>query len=88
MIPLPATIVGTGRVTTAPDGAMFSWPEPLVPQPQTEPSVPRTVANWPPTEMPAMDTWEPGRFSSERLVCPEAKARERGGSTVKLRYFR
>src|SRR5256885_5065392 len=56
---LPAAIVLTGRVTGASLDARASCPAPLSPQPQTDPSVPRSTANWTPTETPATDTGTP-----------------------------
>ena len=60
MIPLPAAIAFTGRVTAGLCGRDAQLAEPFAPQPQTEPSVPRTAANWSPTEMPAIYDREPG----------------------------
>src|ERR1700749_718016 len=84
VIPLPAPIVFTGRVTGVLDGALPSWPALSSPQAHTVPSVPRTAANPPPAKpppgprcptspppaaRPAMDTGSPDtRPGVERLV--------------------
>jgi hypothetical protein len=43
VIPLPAATMLTGRVTGELEGVLASCPALLSPQPQTEPSVPRTA---------------------------------------------
>ena len=52
VIPLPAPIVFTGRVTGVLDRALPSSPALSSPQAHTVPSVPRTVANPPVAEIP------------------------------------
>jgi hypothetical protein len=53
VIPLPAPIVFTSRVTGMLDRALPSWPALSSPQAHTVPSVPRTVANPPVAEIPS-----------------------------------
>src|SRR5262249_37267359 len=56
VIPLPAATMLTGRVTGEVEGVLTSWPMLLSPQPQTEPSVPRTAPVHSPAVTPAMYT--------------------------------
>ena len=56
MIPLPAPIVFTGRVTGMLDRALPNWPALSSPQAHTVPSVPRTVANPPVAETTVAQT--------------------------------